>query len=295
LTQVLRFVATLKDTIEGGDGQGRIGFRQDAGPSPGALGPFITQAALETRMRTVRVTLESFSQEMKGAPLEFGGVSFQSLDSGIAWARTHMPVATYQCIPGMFYGLCLIRETVLYKEDMRDDNIQAHWVKRSPMQSAVVESVNTAVPSIMEGPKTTALKDPKYKFGALKTFAAWKHTNGQGGALGHLKDGLEAAWQQIKGVINLFMGGEPSDQGCNVRNVGGIQDSHLLTFCCGGHFVLQRDTLQDRGRLTPYQGGTRVMLGARHQATKHNFYGGAQGARVLHGGCVNQDGHPGHK
>ncbi len=195
LTQVLRFVTTLKDTIEGGGGWGRIGFRQDTGPSPGASGPFVTQAALETHMHTVQVALESFSQEMKGAPLEFGGVSFHGLDSCIAWARTHMPVATYQCIPGMFYGLCLIREMVLYKEDMRDDNIQAHQVKRSLMQSAMVELVNTAVLSIMEGPKTNALKDPKYKFGALKTFAAWKPTDSQGGALGRLKDGLEAAWQ----------------------------------------------------------------------------------------------------
>ncbi len=181
LTQVLRFLATLKDTIKGGDGRGRIGFRQDAGPSPGASGPFVTQAALEMHMHTVQVALESFSQEMKGAPLEFGDVSFQGLDSCIAWARTHMPVVTYQCILGMFYGLCLIRETVLYKKDMQDDNIQANWVKWSPMQSVVVESVNTAVPSIMEGPKTNALKDPKYKFGALKTFAAWKPTNSQGG------------------------------------------------------------------------------------------------------------------
>jgi hypothetical protein len=162
LTQVLWFITTLKNIIKEGDGQGRIGFRQDAGPSLGTLGPFVTQAALETHMHTVWVALESFSQEMKGAPLEFGGVSFQGLDSCIAWARTHMPVSTYQCIPGMFYGLCLIRETVLYKEDMQDDNIQAHWVKRSPMQIATVELVSTAVLSIMEGPKTNALKDPKY-------------------------------------------------------------------------------------------------------------------------------------
>ena len=55
---------------------------------------------------------------MKGAPLEFGGHSFQGLDSCVAWARTYMPENTYQCIPGMFYGLCLIRESVLYKQDI---------------------------------------------------------------------------------------------------------------------------------------------------------------------------------
>ena len=47
-----------------------------------------------------------------------------------------MPKTTYQCIPCMFYGLCLIQELVLYKQDMRDDNIQAHRVQRLPMQSA---------------------------------------------------------------------------------------------------------------------------------------------------------------
>ncbi len=72
-----------------------------------------------------------------------------------------MPQTTYQCVPSMFYGLCLIRELVLYKQDMRDDDIQAHRVQRSPMQSAVVESVNMVVPSILEGPKSSALRDPR--------------------------------------------------------------------------------------------------------------------------------------
>jgi hypothetical protein len=102
---------------------------------------------------------------MKGAPLKFGGHSFQGLDLCVAWAWTHMPETTYQCIPSMFYGLNLIRELVLYKQDMRDGNIQAHRVQRSPMQSAAVESVNTAIPSILEGPKSSVLKDPKHDFG----------------------------------------------------------------------------------------------------------------------------------
>jgi hypothetical protein len=124
-----------------------------------------------------------------------------------------MPETTYQCIPGMFYGLCLIREAVLYKQDMRDNDIQAHRVQQSPMQSAVVESVNTAVPSILEGPKSSVLKDPKFDFGAMKTFAEWKPTNGQGGASRRLKEGLDAAWQQIWGAINLFVGGSPVAKG----------------------------------------------------------------------------------
>ncbi len=149
----------------------------------------------------------------KGAPIEFGGNSFQGLDLCIAWACTHMPETTYQCIPGMFYSLCLIRKAVLYKQDMRDDDIQAHRVQRSPMQSAVVESVNTAMPFILEGPKSSMLKDPKFDFGAMKTFAKWKPTNSQRGASTHLKECLDTAWQEIWGAINLFLGGSPVAKG----------------------------------------------------------------------------------
>jgi hypothetical protein len=165
-------------------------------------------------MRVVGVCLDGFRQGMKGAPLEFGGHSFQEgFDSCVAWGRTNMPKTTYQCIPSMFYGLCLIQESVLYKQDMRDNSIQAHRIQRSPMQSAAVESVNTAVPSILEGPKSSVLKDPKHDFGAMKIFAEWKPTNGQGGASARLKEGLEGAWQQIRGAINLLLGGSPAAKG----------------------------------------------------------------------------------
>ena len=79
---------------------------------------------------------------MKGAPLEFGGHSFQGLDSCIAWART-----------------------------------------------------------------------PKHDFGAMKIFVEWKPTNGQGGASARLKEGLEGAWQQIRGSIGLFLGRSPAAKG----------------------------------------------------------------------------------
>jgi hypothetical protein len=116
-----------------------------------------------------------------------------------------MPEVTYQCIPGMFYGLCLISESILYKQDMREDDILAHRIQRLPMQTTVVKSVNTAVLSILEGPKTAVLKDPKYKFEAMKTFSEWKPTNRQGGALARLKEGLEGSWQQIKGAVDMFL------------------------------------------------------------------------------------------
>jgi hypothetical protein len=199
-TQMASFVTSLKDKVDSGGG---------AGMSPDHSLTYATQASFDTHARTVQVALQGFRQEMKGAPVEFGGYSFQGLDSCVAWARTNMPEATYQCIPGLFYGLCLIRDSVIYKQDMRDDDIQAHRVQRSPMQSAVVESVNTAVPSILEGPKTNVLKDPKHDFGAMKTFAEWKPGNGQAGVSGRLKEGLEGSWQQIRGAIDMFLGANP--------------------------------------------------------------------------------------
>ena len=136
--QMTNFLIDLKDKLDAGGG----GSTAQVIP----LGSFASRSDLQTHMRAVEVCLEGFRQDMKGALLEFSGHSFQGLDSCVAWARTHMPETTYQCIPSMFYGLCLIRESVLYKQDMRDDDIQAHRVQRSLMQSAAVESVNTAIP-----------------------------------------------------------------------------------------------------------------------------------------------------
>jgi len=201
LAQPTTYIMTLKDKVDNGGG---------SGPVPGH---YVLKLDFDTLTREVRVKLSGFHQEMKGPPLEFGGHSFQGLDSCVAWAPTYMPENTYQCIPGMFYGLCLILESVLYKQDMREDDIQAHRVQRSPMQSTVVESVNTAVPSILEGPKTNALKDPRYDFGALKTYAEWKPTNGQPGVSTRLKEGLKSAWQQILGAIDMFLSASPVARG----------------------------------------------------------------------------------
>jgi hypothetical protein len=41
-------------------------------------------------------------------------------------------------------------------------------------------------------------------FGAMKTFGERKPTNGQGGASARLKEGLKAAWQQMRGAIDMF-------------------------------------------------------------------------------------------
>jgi len=131
-TQMALLVVTLKDKVDMGI---------DVGRAPAHSPSFVLRQDFNTMAREVQVALNGFQQEMKGAPLKFGGYSFQGLDSCVVWTRTNMPEATYQCVPGMIYGLCLIREAVLYKQDMRDNDIQAHRVQQSPMQLAVVESV----------------------------------------------------------------------------------------------------------------------------------------------------------
>jgi hypothetical protein len=229
-TQMAAFMTSLKDKVDAGGGFG-------AAPALSST-VFVSRPELATHMQQVKVTLDGLRQEMKGAPIEFGGHSFQGLDSCIAWAVPHMPEATYQCIPGMFCCLCLIREAVLYKPDMREDDIQAHRVQWSPMQSAVMEFVNTAMPSVLEGPKMSVLRDPKFEYGAMKTFAEWKPTNGQGGASTCLKEGLEAAWQQIWGAIDMFLGGSPVAKG-HARNAHRIQDPHLSALHHGNHTLLR--------------------------------------------------------
>ncbi len=44
-------------------------------------GHYVSKLEFDTLSREVRVALSGFRQEMKGAPLEFGGHSFQGLDS----------------------------------------------------------------------------------------------------------------------------------------------------------------------------------------------------------------------
>ena len=103
LTQMTNFVIDLKDKQDTGGG--------GTAPQVIPLSSFASRSDLLTHMRAVGVCLDGFCQEMKGALLEFGGHSFQGIDSCFAWARTNMPKTTYyQCVPSMFYGLCLIQE-----------------------------------------------------------------------------------------------------------------------------------------------------------------------------------------
>ena len=66
--QMTNFVIDLKDKLGAGGG----GSTAQVIP----LGSFASRSDLQTHMRAVEVCLYGFRQEMKGAPLEFGGHSF---------------------------------------------------------------------------------------------------------------------------------------------------------------------------------------------------------------------------
>ena len=77
--QMTNFIIDLKDKLD------TVGGGTTAQVIP--LGSFASRLDLQTHMHAVGVCLNGFHQEMKGAPLEFSGHSFQGLDSCIAWAH----------------------------------------------------------------------------------------------------------------------------------------------------------------------------------------------------------------
>ena len=216
LAQIAGHLSTLRDRVDSGGDARHSGFTKG-----------VTHVELDTAVRGVRAEIGEVKLGMLGAPIVIHEVSFHGLDACIGWARLHMPPASYQCIPSMFYGLCLVRDTaVVYKEDLRDADIQAQRVKRSPMQSAVIESVQTAVPSVLEGPKTTALKNPKHEFGALKSIGDWKPKGHQKGAKARLQEGLDASWKQVRAVIDQTLVANPVARGVMLAM---LADFKLLT------------------------------------------------------------------
>ncbi len=136
------------------------------------------------------------------------------------------------------------------------------------MQSTVVESINTAVPSILEGPKTNVLKDPKYDFGALKTYAEWKPTNGQPGVSTRLKEGLESAWQQIQGAIDMFLSASSVARGVMNEMLAEYKILTSQLFITELTLYYEEIVSKTGGGSPPQQGGQGVMQGPRHQASQ---------------------------
>ncbi len=74
------------------------------------------------------------------------------------------------------------------------------------MQSAVILSVNTTIPPILEGPKDSSLREAKHDFNAARTFDDWMPVGSLGGMAKNLTSGVVRAFDRIQGTINLTLG-----------------------------------------------------------------------------------------
>ncbi|KAL3805739.1 hypothetical protein ACHAW5_003819 [Stephanodiscus triporus] len=151
-------------------------------------------------------TIASIRQELKGGAIEIAGIAFEGQEACILFAREHMTrEATYQCIPSLIYAMCMPTEEVVYKSDMQGDEIHQSRTTRNPMQSAVILSVNSTIPAVMEGPKD-GIRESRHDFNAAKTYEDWKPATSMGGTAKNLTDGVLRAFDRIKGAINLTLG-----------------------------------------------------------------------------------------
>ena len=112
--------------------------------------------------------------------------------------------ATYQCVPSLIYAMCMPTEEVVYKSDMQGDEIHQSRMARNPMQSAVILSVNSTIPVVMEGPKD-GIRETRHDFNAAKSYEDWKPASSMGGTAKNLTDGVLRTFDRIKGAINLTL------------------------------------------------------------------------------------------
>ena len=111
-----------------------------------------------------------------------------------------------------------------------------------------------------------------HDFGTMKTFAEWKPTNGQGGASARLKEGLEGAWQQICGAIDLFLGRSPAAKG--------VMQEMLVEYKIHTSAISIMELTLYYNEILTKTGGDGVLLGTRHQAPEDYPEGDPQGVAV---------------
>ncbi len=88
---------------------------------------------------------------------------------------------------------------------MQGNEIHQSRTARNPMQSAVILSVNSTTPAIMEGPKD-GIRETKHNFNAAKSYEEWKPSSSMEGIAKNLMEGVTRAFDRIKGAINLTLG-----------------------------------------------------------------------------------------
>jgi hypothetical protein len=134
-----------------------------------------------------------------------GGVTFDGEEACVAFARAYMPrEPTYHCIPSLMFAMCMPSDKVIYKSNMQRDEIHMARTSQNPMQSAVILSVDSTIPTILEGPKDS-IRETKYNFNAARTFEEWMPA-GTEGTSKNPHDGVTRAFEPIKGAINLTLG-----------------------------------------------------------------------------------------
>ncbi len=77
------------------------------------------------------------------------------------------------------------------------NEIHAARMAHNPMQSAVVLSINTIIPSVLEG-KKNSIRELKHDFNAAKTYKDWLPQNSHGGTCRNLQSGVRRAFEHIK-------------------------------------------------------------------------------------------------
>ena len=88
---------------------------------------------------------------------------------------------------------------------MMSDEIHTARTARNPMQLAVVLSVNTIIPPVLEG-KKDSIRELKHDFNATKTYEDWLPQNSHGGTCWNFQSGVKRAFEGIKGAISQSIG-----------------------------------------------------------------------------------------
>ena len=95
------------------------------------------------------------------------------------------------------FALCMPSDEVIYKDDMQGDEMHAVRTSQNPMQSAVILSVNTTIPPILEGPRDSSLREAKHDFNTAHTFDDWMPVGSLGGTDKNLTSGVVRAFDRI--------------------------------------------------------------------------------------------------
>jgi hypothetical protein len=134
------------------------------------------------------------------------GFAFDGEDACIAFAREHLTTApTYHCILSLMFALCMPSDEVIYKSDMQGGEIHAARTAQNQMQPAVILSVNTIILPILEGLKGR-IRELMFNFKAARMYEDWLPANSHGGMCKNLKDGMQRAFEGIKGAIQMTLG-----------------------------------------------------------------------------------------